>query len=144
MFVTRTVPPLRKFLASISAVILLATTLPALALTPLNQEEHINNSLISAGIADEIRKNCSTVNARMFRALKKAKDLENYARDKGYSEPEVKAFLKSKTERKRVKQAIDDYLAENSVVKGNEATYCSLGRAEITKGSLIGQLLWTW
>ena len=118
--------------------------LPALAMTPLNQEKHINDTLISAGIADQIRKNCSTVNARMIRALSRAKKLEQYARDLGYTEVEVKAFLRSPTEKKRVKDDINSYLAENGVVKGDEAAYCSLGRAEIAKRSLVGQLLWTW
>jgi hypothetical protein len=118
--------------------------LPALALTPLNQEKHVNDTLISAGIADQIRKNCSSVNARMLRALSRAKKLEQYARDLGYTEAEVKAFLRSPTEKKRVKDAINNYLAENGVVKGDEAAYCSLGRAEIAKRSLVGQLLWTW
>ncbi|MEE9388939.1 MAG: DUF5333 domain-containing protein [Paracoccaceae bacterium] len=124
--------------------LMLMLPLQATALTPLDKEQHINHSLISAGIADEIRKNCSTVNARMLRALRKAKALEQYARDQGYAEGDVRAFLDSPVERKRVKSTIDSYLAENGVVHGNEATYCSLGRAEIAKGSLIGQLLWTW
>jgi len=135
---------LQTSLIALSLLAFTAVAAPAQTLTPLNQEKHINNSLISAGIADEIRKNCSSVNARMLRALRKAKQLEQYARDQGYAEPDVRAFLKSPVERKRVKQEIDNYLAENDVVKGNEATYCSLGRAEIAKGSLIGQLLWTW
>jgi hypothetical protein len=126
----------RLRLIALAATLGLAA-LPALALTPLNQEKHVNDTLISAGIADQIRKNCSSVNARMLRALSRAKKL-------GYSETEVKAFLRSPTEKKRVKDAINNYLAENGVVKGDEAAYCSLGRAEIAKRSLVGQLLWTW
>jgi len=135
---------LSVFRAWLLPVTLVALALPAQALTPLNQEQHINNSLISAGIADEIRKNCSTVNARMFRALRKAKELEQYARGQGYAEVDVKAFLNSPVERKRVKLAIATYLTENGAVKGSEAGYCALGRAEMKKGSLAGQLLWSW
>jgi len=116
----------------------------AQAMTPLNQENHINDTLISAGIADQIRKNCASVNARMLRVLRRTKQLEQYARDAGYTEPAVRAFLNSKVEQQRVQAAVDSYLAENGVVRGNEATYCSLGRAEIANDSLIGQLLWTW
>ncbi len=130
--------------AVISVVVSLALVSPMHALTPLNQEQHINHSLISAGIADQIRRHCSTVNARMLRALQKANDLEKYARAKGYQEADVKAFLKSPVERKRVEGEIDAFMVNNGVVHGNEATYCSLGRAEIKKGSLIGQLLWSW
>ena len=128
---------------AISLIIFFIVT-PVNALTPLDEEEHINHSLISAGIADQIRKNCSSVYARMLRALIRAKELEQYARDLGYSEPDVRAFLKSPVERQRVQAAIDSFLVENGVVPGQEATYCSLGRAEIAKGSLVGQLLWTW
>lgn len=137
-------PVIAPALAGAALLGLLVISASAAAPTPLSQEEHINNTLISAGIADQIRKNCSSVNARFLRVLTKAKALEQYARDLGYTEPEVRAFLKSPVERARVKGEIETFLAENGVVQGKEATYCSLGRAEIAKGSLVGQLLWAW
>ena len=70
-----------------------------------------------------------------------AKELEKYARAAGYREDEVKAFLKNKAEKARVKAMAADYMAANGVVEGNVDSYCALGNAEIKKNSLIGSLL---
>lgn len=112
------------------------------ALTPLSQEQHINTSLMAAVVGDEIRKNCPTISPRWITVYSKAKALENYARSKGYVEEEVKAFLKDKDEKARVKAMAADYMAANGVVAGDADSYCALGRAEIEKESLIGSLLY--
>ena len=127
-----------------SLILAAALLLPAsyaAALTPLNEEQHINHSLISAGVGDLIRRNCSSISARIFVVFRKTNDLERYALDLGYTKAEISAFLDSKVEQARVRKATNDYLASNGVVKGSEATYCALGRAEIAKKSLTGQLL---
>ncbi len=111
------------------------------ALTPLPKEAHINASLMAAVVGDEIRKACPDITPRWFTVLAKGRELEDYARAKGYTEAEVKAFLKDKTEKTRVKAMAADYMAANGVVKGNVESYCALGRAEIEKKSLIGSLL---
>ena len=108
---------------------------------PLNKEAHINEQLVAVVVGDTIRKTCPTISARMITVYIKAKKLEQYARDKGYSEAEVKVFLKDKAEKARVKGLAAAYIAKNGVVKGDTDSYCRLGRAEIEKGSLIGSLL---
>jgi hypothetical protein len=116
--------------------------LPAAAAeVPLREEAHINNSLMAAAVGDAIRKNCSDIYARMVTVYFKAKALENYAREKGYTEAEVRAFLDSKEEKKRVLAVAESYMAEHGVIAGDEASYCRLGRAEIAAQSLIGSLL---
>ncbi|MGR3291501.1 MAG: DUF5333 domain-containing protein [Paracoccaceae bacterium] len=117
---------------------------PVRALPSLADDDHITLSLVSAAAADTIRKGCSSLNARLFRALRKAKELERYATGLGFSKDEIKAFIGSRTQRLRIETATRSYLVENGVVEGQEATYCSLGRVEMKKGSLIGQLLWSW
>ena len=109
--------------------------------TPLAREAHINHSLMSAQAADKIRKTCPSISARMWVALVKANALKSYARRKGYSEPEVRAFLKDPTEKARVKALAADYLKARGVIAGDVETYCTVGRAEITKRSLVGQML---
>lgn len=124
-----------------SAIVLSLFATTAVALTPLPEEKHINNQLLAASVGDEIRKNCPTVSARMFVVWRKANALERYARDKGYQEDEVKAFLKSKDERKRMERLRNAYLEKNGVTKGNPDSYCALGHKEIKNKSLIGELL---
>ena len=113
----------------------------ASSLPPINQDEHIINSLLAAAIGDEIRKNCSTITPRMFRVYTKAKALERYALNKGYTEEEIDAFLDSKPERKAMRARRDAYLAANGVTEGDAGSYCALGEKEIAEGSLTGSLL---
>ncbi|MEL7212486.1 MAG: DUF5333 domain-containing protein [Pseudomonadota bacterium] len=128
-----------KTLLSVMLLGVMATS--AAALTPLSEEKHINNQLLAASVGDKIRKNCPSISARMFVVWQKANALEDYARSKGYSEDEVKAFLKDKDERKRMKRLRNAYLEENGVSEDNPQSYCALGEKEIKAKSLIGELL---
>lgn len=129
-------------LKTFALVAVMAT--PTFAQTPLNQERHINDSLIAGQVGDTIRKTCPSISAKMFTVLAALNDLEDYARDKGYTEAEVKAFLKDKTEKARIKAAAKAYLAKAGAVEGDAESYCVAGRAEIEKGTLAGSLLRSW
>ena len=108
---------------------------------PLAEEPHINEQLMAAVVGDVIRNTCPNISARMVTVFFKAKELEKYARKAGYEENEVKAFLKDKSEKARIKGMAMDYMAANGVVDGDIDSYCALGTAEIEKDSLIGALL---
>ena len=125
-----------------SAVLTLAA--PALAREPLGEDPHIVNSLMSGRVADVIRNECSSISAKMFVVMGKLNDLETYARGKGYTEAEVKAFLKDKTEKDRIKAMAADYLAKAGAKPGDAESYCKVGRDEIAKGTLAGSLLRSW
>ena len=117
------------------------TAVSASALTPLPKEKHINYSLMSGVVADNIRKTCPSISARMFVALGKLNALKAYAIEKGYDETVVRAFLKDPKEKARVKGMAADYLKARGAVAGNPESYCTVGREEIAKKSLIGQML---
>lgn len=123
---------------------LLSLAAPALAREPLGEDPHIVNSLMSGRVADVIRNECSSISAKMFVVMGKLNDLEAYARGKGYTEAEVKAFLKDKTEKDRIKAMAADYLAKAGAVPGDAESYCKVGRDEIAKGTLAGSLLRSW
>jgi len=124
-----------------AALVFAASTASAAALPPLSENAFINNSLLAAAIGDEIRKNCPTISARIFRALIKAKELESHALKLGYSAGEIEAFIDSDAEQQRMKGLRDAYLAEQGVTKGDSDSYCRLGYEEIEKNSLTGWLL---
>jgi len=126
---------------TVFAMTVTMTAANASALTPLPKETHINYSLMSAKVADTIRKTCPSISARMFVALGKANALKAYAIKKGYQEPEVRAFLKDPVEKARVKAMAADYLKSHGAVVGDAESYCTVGREEIAKKSLIGQML---
>ncbi len=120
---------------------LLAAACPAWALDPLPEETHINDSLRAGRIGDVIRKTCPSVSARMFVVLGKIEDLKRYALDKGYSRDEVEAFLKNPEQKARLKTEAAAYLEAAGAVEGDTESYCKVGRDEIAKGSLVGELL---
>jgi Family of unknown function (DUF5333) len=127
--------------AALSASFLALFAQTASAQVALSEEPHINEQLMAAAVGDVIRNTCPTISARMVTVYFKVKELEKYARNAGYEEAEVKAFLKDKTEKARINGLAADYMAANGVVEGDVATYCALGEAEISKDSLIGSLL---
>ena len=77
----------------------------------------------------------------MFVVFTKGKALETYALNLGYTNDELKEFVKSKKERARMKALRDAYLKKGGVKKGDSASYCKFGQKEIADDSLTGQLL---
>ncbi|SEQ39764.1 DUF5333 domain-containing protein [Thalassovita taeanensis] len=108
---------------------------------PLREVSEIHDGLLAVGIADEIRKNCGSISARMFRAINYVEGLKGRARDLGYTEDEIKAYYKSDVEKARMRALGEAYLKANGVSRANPASFCVLGEAEIAKASLIGKLL---
>jgi Family of unknown function (DUF5333) len=133
--------PMKHLSKTVGIALLLAMASPALAMDPLPQEAHINDSLRAGRIGDVIRKTCPTISARMFTVLGKIEDLKRYATNKGYSREEVEAFIKNPEQKARIKAEAAAYLAKAGAVEGDAESYCRVGRDEIAKGSLIGELL---
>jgi len=136
----------RTVVSAIFGAVLSPAFSPALAqaLPPISTDRFINDSLRAAAIADSIRRACPSISARFIVAYRKLRELEAYARAKGYSEAEAKAFVRSGRDRARLLREARAYQQAHGVVEGRKETYCALGRAEIARGSLIGQLLWSW
>ena len=125
------------------AIALTAATLaaPALALEPLPQERYINDRLIAARVADRVRRECPSINARIVYAWSQARALKRYAENKGYSSSQIDAFLDSKQEKARIYAAAEDYLTRNGARKGDAESFCRIGRGEIASKSVAGSLL---
>ena len=116
---------------------------PALseATVPLADEAHINEQLVAAAAGDILRKTCPTLEARTFVVLAKLSELKSYTRAQGYTEAEVKVFLKDKTQKARIKATATDYLTAAGAVAGDAESYCMAGRDQIAKRTLTGLLL---
>lgn len=128
---------------SIITAALLAATLgtAATAQTPLRDQAEISEGLIAVGIAYEISEVCGSINARLVRGINTLHGLRNRARDLGYSEQQIRAFIDSKAEQDRLEGIARQRLAAMGAVAGNEASHCTVGQSEISKGSAIGRLL---
>jgi hypothetical protein len=134
---------MKRLTLTLGFAALMSAASPVLALDPLPEETFINDSLRAGRIGDVIRKTCPTISARMFVVLAKIEGLKSYALEKGYTRDEVEAFIKDKDQKNRLKAEAATYLAEAGAVEGDPESYCKVGRDEIAKDSLIGELLWS-
>lgn len=113
----------------------------AIAIEPIRQEPHINNSLRAALIADQIRKTCPTIDARMIRAWNELRALKNYALGKGYDPETIRAYVESREEKRRMRGEAAAWLAGQGAKSGDQEAHCAVGYREIGAGSQIGRLL---
>lgn len=119
----------------------LLTAQTALAKPHLRDVEEIDGGLLAVGLANDIRKNCPSISARMIRAVAFVHGLQARAEELGYSRDEIDAYRKSDAEKARLRAAGDAWLRANGVDKTQPDTYCVAGRNEIAKQSQIGALL---
>jgi hypothetical protein len=108
---------------------------------PLPEESHINEQLIAGAAGDILRNTCPQASARMFVVWDKLFMLRQYALDKGYTEDEVKAFLKDHAQKARVKAAAEAYLEAAGAKPGDVASFCQVARDEVAKDTLLGQII---
>lgn len=106
----------------------------------LADNKRINDGLIAVGVADEIRKRCPDISARLVRAVSFIKSLERHARSQGFSEAEIKAYTKNDEQKAILKGKARAWLAERGATSDPDA-YCKVGQEEIAKSSPIGALL---
>jgi len=125
----------------ITALILTLVAAPAVALTPLHKEPTVVNNFYNIGLADEVRKNCKNIDARIIRAYRYIKSIERYAREAGYSNAEIEEFVDNKAEKKKLRTRIRADLAKRGASAKTPEGYCTVGREEIAKGSAAGRLL---
>ncbi|MCT4557924.1 MAG: DUF5333 domain-containing protein [Pelagimonas sp.] len=114
---------------------------PAAAKPPLREVSEIDDSLMMIAIADEIRKKCDGISARMIRALSKANGLKSRARALGYSDKEIKDYTGQDSEKARMRAKAEAYLKNQGVEAGNKAQLCAFGKEQIRQKSEIGALL---
>lgn len=133
--------PIRFPLFLVAALALASGSALAEGKVPLAKESHINTQLVAGAAGDILRNTCPTLSARMLVVWQKLRELERYARAQGYSEDEVTVFLKDRGQKARVKAEARAYLAAAGAVEGDVESFCAAGRAEIAKGTLVGQLL---
>ncbi len=119
--------------------------LPTLAASqgrvPLAEEAHINEELVAAKAGDILRNTCPEVSARWLVIWDKTWALRQYAVQQGYTEPEVKAFLKDPAQKARIQAEAEAYLARAGARPGDVESYCQVGRDEVARGTLLGQII---
>jgi hypothetical protein len=109
---------------------------------PLGEVPEIAEGLIATAIAYEVGRVCGPVDGRRVQGLAYLLQLQGRARELGYSQEEINAFIDGDDpERARLEGVARSRLAALGAVEGDEESHCAVGRAEIAKGSQIGRLL---
>lgn len=114
---------------------------PAQARPPLSQIKEIDNGLLVVALADAVRQSCSSIEPRMLRAYAYLNELKKMARSLGYSDAEIEAHVKSRTEKARMRARGEAYMRAQGLDPAVAEDLCTLGRQEIARGSQIGALL---
>lgn len=113
----------------------------AQAKQPLKEVSSVWNGLLNIGIASEIGEYCPNIAPRTARGLLRLNSIRNEAKALGYSNDEIEAFRTSASNKAQMRAEGEAYMASKGVVKGQNETYCALGKAEMASSSAIGSLL---
>ena len=107
----------------------------------LAEEADIDAGLQTIAAADMIRKRCPEIEARMIRAIGYMRSLAALARERGYSDAAIRAYVEDEAAKDRVEGRARAYLAQRGLGAGEPDDYCRVGRAEIAAGTPVGALL---
>jgi hypothetical protein len=134
---------LRPLLAVAIALTVLASGLPgqAQARIPLQEDRQIDDGLTLVAIGNYLRRNCDEISPKYFKTLGFMRSLQDRARELGYSDEEIEAYLDDEAEKARVKARARAYLVARGVDFDREETFCTVGRAEIATGTSVGRFL---
>lgn len=113
----------------------------ASALQPLHENPTVINGFYAIGLADEVRKNCSSISPRLLRAYNYLMALQKYAKDAGYSDEQIDELVDNKSEKEALRAKIRADLAERGASPENPEGYCTVGLDEIAKDTAAGRLL---
>ncbi len=123
----------------LAAALLGATS--AAAQGNLRDEAEISEGLIATGMAVRIAERCDSLDARRIQGINFLFGLKERAREMGYSESQINAYLEDKAEERRLIAVAEGRLADKGAVEGQPETFCTVGRAEMAAGTQTGRLL---
>ena len=83
-----------RLIPSVLILALLASA--AVAKPPLREVRDIDDQLMMIAIADEIRKTCSDIDARLLRGIAELNGLKSKAKSLGYSSEEIDEYATSR------------------------------------------------
>ncbi|SRR6056297_691293 len=107
----------------------------------LPNEKDINAGLLAVAAADKIRRECNSISGRFFRARSYVNGLKSMARDRGYTENEIDAYVNDKSHQRAMRERRNAFFKSRGASNLDAQSLCVLGRAEISKKSVIGSLL---
>jgi hypothetical protein len=113
----------------------------ASAQKPLREEASVRDGIIFVGMALEIAENCDSLDARILRGAGYLQSLRNRARDLGYSDDEIDAYVNDRAEKARLEGLARAQLSALGATVGQPESYCAVGRAQMAAQTRVGWLL---
>lgn len=123
------------------AMALLVSPASASAQPPLREVAEIDNNMLWVALAIEISDHCGEIAPRTLKGLAFLNSLKNQAKALGYSNEEIKAYVKSDVEKARIRDLGEAYVKSKGLNPTDAGDLCTLGHAEIARNSQIGVLL---
>ena len=111
------------------------------SVVPLREVKAIDDPMFAVALAIEISDKCDEIGARTLKGLTYLNSLKGKAQAMGYSNDEIKAYVKSPAEKARMWAKGEAYMKSKGLNPKDAADLCKLGHAEIASGSLTGSLL---
>ncbi len=123
------------------AVALVALSGSLAAKPALKDVAHVRDGIITVGIAYEISEECGSLKPRYIRGWNYLEGLKTHARELGYTNAEIDAYIDDSNEKNRLEAIARERMVAMGVIAGDEASFCAVGRAEMQAQSQIGRLL---
>lgn len=101
----------------------------------------MDDALRDVAIADALRRSCADIEARLLRAFGELNRLKSMARDLGYSDAEIDAYVASRDEKARMRDKAKAYVLTYGVQVDDVSAFCQFGRDQISAQTRIGRLL---
>ncbi|MEP2532831.1 DUF5333 domain-containing protein [Shimia sp.] len=124
-----------------AASLVFAGAASASAKPPLRDVREIDDKVYYALVAYEIGEQCDSISARKLKGINDLWALGRRAKALGYTEAEIKAYIRSDAEKARMRARGEAYMEYKGVSYDDPETFCVLGRAEIERNSAIGVYL---
>ncbi|MFD1509005.1 DUF5333 domain-containing protein [Lacimonas salitolerans] len=113
----------------------------ATAQPPLRDVPQIDNQMLWVALAIEISERCDSIAPRTLRGLNYLWSIRSQASDLGYSDAQIRDYVKSDAEKARIRARGEAYVRNHGLDPAKDADLCQLGRDEIQKSSQIGAFL---
>ena len=101
----------------------------------------VREGLIAVAVGDMIQKNCGAISPRLVRVYTLRTQLIAAAREAGFTNAEIDAFVDNATVRAELEGVARQYLEERGVEPAEPKSYCDVGNLEIAQQTDVGRLL---
>jgi hypothetical protein len=100
----------------------------------------VRSGLIEAGTAYAITENCPRASVRMIRGFMFLYDINQMAKEAGFSRSEVDDFIENKENKANLEAIVWDRLASQGATEFDEASVCDAAMSEVSMGSAASSL----